>query len=92
MDFVSIPTIISCIAGTFVHIVKKGVEQENEGTLSAIKRWLVGKPANTIVAAATGVGVAMGIQMPEGTPEMYQYILGFLAGFSGSSLINRPGR
>jgi hypothetical protein len=91
MEMVSTPTIIGCLVGTFGHIIKKGVEASGEDTFSAIRRWLFGKPASTLVALLGGLGVAMGIQLPTDTPVAYQVINGVLSGFAATSIVNRPG-
>ena len=81
MDLVSIPTILGCVGGTLAHVLKKGLEQNNEDTIPAIKRWLLGRPGNTLVALVGGLGVALGIQLPHDTPVLYQVLNGVLSGF-----------
>jgi len=89
---VSIPTMLGCLGGTIAHTIKKGLEQNVEDTIPAIRRWLTGRPGNTLAAIIAGIGVAMGIQLPTDTPLLYQVLNGVISGFTATSVVNRPSR
>ncbi len=81
---------ISAIIGQLCHIVKKRTEEGGD-EISAFRKWVLNRPANTIVASIGAIVAAHAMQIPNG-PVLESMAAAFAAGFAADSLANRSGK
>ena len=77
-------------AGNVAHVVKKGSEEENLPEWEFVKRWVKGRPLNTLGALAAGQAIAVALA-PQLTAVALaaKLVIAFFVGFGGDSAINR---
>lgn len=80
--------VVACaIVGQVTHIVKKKTEKSG-GEVAAFKKWIIGKPFNTLAAVAASITAAYALQV-DGMTVVQAAGVAFSAGFAANSAINR---
>jgi len=82
----------AAVLGQLCHIIKKRTEEgkAEQGEWGVLQKWVLARPANTIVASAGAIAAAHALQIPDG-PVLESAASAFVAGFAADSLANRPG-
>ena len=88
-------SVIGSVVGQIFHIVKKKTEEEPTiGEAGIFTRYILRRPINTLAAALTGAGAAIGLTSGETAAVMGQlntFLAAVIAGIAANSVVNRPG-